>query len=73
MTVDLNDETHTATTRADTTENLLTITEKQDKPQARKKERKKSETQQVIASKNCQKFDLLNFSDQHEKVLQVQR
>merc|ERR1711915_1142241 len=52
MTVDLNDETHTATTRADTTENLLTITEKQDKPQARKKERKKSETQQRSTRKS---------------------
>eukprot|EP00092_Neocalanus_flemingeri_P051581 GFUD01060062.1.p1 GENE.GFUD01060062.1~~GFUD01060062.1.p1 ORF type:complete len:1100 (-),score=343.06 GFUD01060062.1:284-3319(-) len=44
MTADLDDETHTAThpDRADTD---LNITEKQDKPQVKKKERKRSDIQ----------------------------
>eukprot|EP00091_Calanus_sinicus_P001213 TRINITY_DN1118_c0_g1_i1.p1 TRINITY_DN1118_c0_g1~~TRINITY_DN1118_c0_g1_i1.p1 ORF type:complete len:370 (-),score=94.07 TRINITY_DN1118_c0_g1_i1:470-1579(-) len=46
MTVDLNDETHTAaTTRPDKTDTDLNITEKQDRPQVKKKERKRSDIQ----------------------------
>lgn len=46
MTVDLNDETHTAaTTRPDITDTDLNITEKQDRPQVKKKERKRSDIQ----------------------------
>jgi hypothetical protein len=46
MTVDLNDETHTAAaTRTDKTDTDLNITEKQDRPQVKKKERKRSDIQ----------------------------
>merc|ERR1711892_623659 len=46
MTVDLNDETHTATTdRPDNTDTDLNITEKQAKTNGKKKERKRSDIQ----------------------------
>merc|ERR1712128_363571 len=46
MTVDLNDETHTATTdRPDNTDTDLNITEKQAKTNGKKKERKRSDLQ----------------------------
>merc|ERR1712128_354703 len=46
MTVDLNDETHTATTdRPDNTDTDLNITEKQAKTTGKKKERKRSDIQ----------------------------
>merc|ERR1712106_292106 len=46
MTVDLNDETHTATTdRPDNTDTDLNITEKQSKTNGKKKERKRSDIQ----------------------------
>ena len=55
MTVDLNDETHTAaTTRPDTTDTDLNITEKQDRPQVKKKERKRSDIQVTDIDKNIQ-------------------
>merc|ERR1712142_822681 len=49
MTVDLNDETHTATTaQTDKTDTALNITEKQERPPAKKKERKRSDIQTSI-------------------------
>jgi len=49
MTVDLNDETHTATTaHPDKTDTDLNITEKQERPAGKKKERKRSDIQTSI-------------------------
>jgi len=49
MTVDLNDETHTAATACpDTTDTALNITEKQDRHSGRKKERKRSDIETSI-------------------------
>merc|ERR1712025_702618 len=49
MTVDLNDETHTAATaQTDKTDTALNITEKQERPPAKKKERKRSDIQTSI-------------------------
>ena len=49
MTVDLNDETHTATTaHPDNTDTDLNITEKQERPAQKKKERKRSDIQVLI-------------------------
>jgi len=49
MTVDLNDETHTATTaHPDNTDTDLNITEKQERPAQKKKERKRSDIQTSV-------------------------
>merc|ERR1719481_656511 len=49
MTVDLNDETHTApTAQTDKTDTAVNITEKQERPPAKKKERKRSDIQTSI-------------------------
>lgn len=62
MTVDLNDETHTAaTTRPDITDTDLNITEKQDRPQVKKKERKRSDIQVTDIEKNIRLVVFLIF------------
>ena len=62
MTVDLNDETHTAaTTRPDKTDTDLSITEKQDRPQVKKKERKRSDIQVTDIEKNIRLVVFLIF------------
>ena len=53
MTVDLNDETHTAQPDTD-----LHITEKQEKPQAKKKERKRPDLQVIDFIKKFQTYKL---------------